>query len=359
MASRGPANLSGLTAEGDVAMSSESRQVPVVRSGSEHGLICGFLLAADGSSDPIEIDAVSEALAAGERVVWLHFNASSASARRWLGHSGIVSPHFLDLVDRRETRVQCVATDSGLVAVIPDLAFGEAVDPSEVVHVWVHASSRLLVTARDHAAQTADLLRQSARGGLGAASGQALFARLLEVQVELLRGWLGRATDELDHAEDQILIGNVTRQRAALGRTRRQAMHLRRNFGPLRAGLQRLLSDSVARGADVELEAWRAVQEEFAFTIDEATGAYERAKLLQEELSSRLAEATGQNLFVLTVTTIVFLPMTLLSGIFGMNVQGVPGVGEHAPTGAFWWAVSLIVAAGVVTWLLVRVRRRM
>lgn len=340
-------------------MSSDSRNVPVLRSGSEHGLICGFELAADGSSKPIEIDDVAGALAAGGRVVWLHFNASSAAARRWLSHSGIVSRHFLDLLEQHESRVQFVATESELAAVIPDLAFAEPVDPSEVVHVWVHASSRLLVTARNHAAQTADLLRQSARGGIGAASGQALFARLLEVQDDLLRNWLGRAADELDHAEDQILIGNVKRQRASLGRTRRLAMHLRRNFGPLRAGLQRLLLQLPERRGDIDLDAWRALQEEIAFTIDEAAGVYERAKLLQEELSSRLAEATGQNLFVLTVTTIVFLPMTLLSGIFGMNVNGLPGVGEHAAPEAFWWVMLLIVMAGVVTWLLVRVRRRM
>ena len=340
-------------------MSNESRNMTILRAGSEHGLICGFQLAADGSSTPIEIDDVPDALAAGERVVWLHFNASSAAARRWLGHSGVVSRHFLDLVEQHETRVQFVATASELAAVIPDLAFAESVDPSEVVHVWVHASSRLLVTARNHAAETADLLRQSARGGLGAASGQALFARLLEVQGDLLRGWLGRAADELDHAEDQILIGNVMRQREALGRTRRLAMHMRRNFGPLRAGLQRLLAQPLERRGDIDLDAWRALHEEIAFTIDEAAGVYERAKLLQEELSSRLAESTGQNLFVLTVTTIVFLPMTLLSGIFGMNVQGVPGVGEQAAPGAFWWVMLLIVTAGVATWLLVRVRRRM
>jgi zinc transporter len=339
-------------------MPAEARTSPVVRAGSEHGLICGFELAADGSSRAVEVGETDGILAAGEHRVWLHFNASSAAARRWLVQSGRVSRDFIDLLERHETRVQAIGTADELVAVIPDLAFGEQIDPAEVVSVWVYASARLLVTARNHAAQTADLLRQSARGRLAAASGQALVAHLLEVQGELLRGWLGRAADELDHAEDQILIGNVARQRAALGRTRRLAMHLRRNFGPLRMVMQRLLAQPAERRGGIDVAAWRALQDEIAFTIDEAAGVYERAKVLQEELSSRLAEATGQNLFVLTVTTIVFLPMTLLSGVFGMNVQGVPGVGEGAPGHAFWWVTVLIAAAGVATWLVIRRLRR-
>jgi zinc transporter len=125
----------------------------------------------------------------------------------------------------------------------------------------------------------------------------------------------------------------------------------------LRAALHRLLAQPADRRGPIDLDAWRALQEDLTFTVDEATNVYERAMLLQEELASRLAEATSRNLFILTVTTIVFLPMTLLSGIFGMNVQGVPGVGELAPASAFWWVMLLIALAGAVTFLLIRLRR--
>jgi zinc transporter len=344
----------------DSPMLAKARTPSVVPDGSEHGLICGFCLCTDGSSTPVKVTEVAGMLAAeaGGQVIWLHFNASNAAARRWLVQSRLVSRDFLDLLEQHETRAQATGTGDALVAVVPDLAFGERVDPSEVVTVWAYASAPLLVTARNHAAQTADLLRQSARGRLAASSGQALLAHLLEVQGDMLRGWLGRATDALDHAEDQILIGKVARQRAELGRTRRLAMHLRRNFAPMRMVLQRLLSQTEERRGGVDVAAWRALQDDLAFTVDEAAGVYERAKLLQEELSSRLAEATGQNLFVLTVTTIVFLPMTLLTGVFGMNIDGVPGVGEGASDRAFWWVVLLIAAAGLATWLVIRRLRR-
>jgi len=328
-----------------------------IQIGPEHGLICGFELSADGTARPIGVENVAVALAAGNRVVWLHFNASNASARRWLAQQWFVPMAYVQLIEQHESRVQLAATPEGLVGVVSDLAFGEPIDPSEIVTVWVYASARLLVTARNHAAQTADRLRQTARVHLAATSGHALLAHLLGVQVDMLRDWLAGATQELDHAEDQILIGNVKRQREALGRTRRLAMHLRRHFSPLRAALHRLLSQPADRRGEIVADTWRTLQEDFSFTVDEASNVYERAKLLQEELASRLTEATSRNLFVLTVATIVFLPMTLLSGIFGMNVQGVPGVGDQASSAAFWWVMLLILLAGAVTYLVIRVRR--
>ncbi|HTN49740.1 MAG TPA: CorA family divalent cation transporter [Burkholderiaceae bacterium] len=325
--------------------------------GPEHGLICGFELGPDGESRSIGIDEVATAVASGNRVVWLHFNAANAGARRWLAQQSFIPPDYMQLIEEHETRIQLTALPWGLIGVLSDLAYGEPVDPSEIVTVWAFAASRILVTARNHAAKTADRLRQLARVQLEATSGQALLLRLLEAQAEVLRDWIADAAHELDHAEDQILIGNVTRQRETLGKTRRLAMHLRRHFGPLRGVLQKLLAVPPERNGNIEAAAWRTLHEDLAFAVDEAASVYERAKLLQEELASRLAEATSHNLFVLTIATIVFLPMTLLTGIFGMNVQGVPGVGEGAPAASFWWVMLLIVVAGALTFLLLRLRK--
>jgi zinc transporter len=43
---------------------------------------------------------------------------------------------------------------------------------------------------------------------------------------------------------------------------------------------------------------------------------------------------------------VVFMPMTLVSGIFGMNVAGLPGTEAGS---SFGWVMLLIVAAGALT----------
>ena len=83
--------------------------------------------------------------------------------------------------------------------------------------------------------------------------------------------------------------------------------------------------------------------EGLAFAIEEIAELYERAKLLQEELASRLAENTGRNLYVLSLLTAVLLPMTLVTGFYGMNVAHLPGATS------FGLVTLLILASGGVT----------
>ena len=80
----------------------------------------------------------------------------------------------------------------------------------------------------------------------------------------------------------------------------------------------------------------------------------EGARLLQEEQANRLAEITNRNLYFLAILTAIFLPMTLVTGVFGMNVAGMPGLTGN---GSFWWVVLGLGVTGVGSLLLLRWKR--
>jgi zinc transporter len=77
-----------------------------------------------------------------------------------------------------------------------------------------------------------------------------------------------------------------------------------------------------------------------------------RAQLLQEEVTIKTAEQTNRNLHLLAIVTTVFMPATLITGIFGMNVAGLPLT--RSADGFLWSMAILIGAAAVVLWLLKR-----
>lgn len=83
-------------------------------------------------------------------------------------------------------------------------------------------------------------------------------------------------------------------------------------------------------------------------------GSEQRETSLAAEVASRLAEETNRNLYVLSIVTVLFAPMTLIAGIFGMNVAGLPGF-EDADA---FWLVMLAMAAASALLLLVMYRRR-
>jgi zinc transporter len=67
--------------------------------------------------------------------------------------------------------------------------------------------------------------------------------------------------------------------------------------------------------------------------------------LLQEEIAGRVAEANNRSLFVLTIVTVLALPINIIAGLLGMNVGGIP-LAEHAY--GFWIVVGIILTFTVI-----------
>lgn len=329
------------------------KPMPAVLSeslGADRGLICGFRLRPDAAPQEIPAEDVAPALlqtqVTADSLVWLHFNLSDARARRWLLEATFLPEALRELWRDHDGHRRVEMVDDGLLLVLNDFSYDDASDPSEVAPLWCFASRHLLITARLHPLKSADELRLQMRSHFSATTGIDLASQLLDIRTGRVKRLANQMTDQLDDIEDKILAGNIEQQRELLGRNRRLCARLRRQFAPERADLNRFLHRPGGALSMEDRESLQSCTDTLAFALEEISELYERAKLLQEELASRLAENTGRNLYVLSILTAVLLPMTLVTGIFGMNVGGLPGLhGGHA----FWWVMLLILASGAVT----------
>jgi zinc transporter len=316
-------------------------------SGADGGLICGYQLLGDGRTRAIAVDGMVEALQRDDLVTWLHFNLSDARARRWLLDAGLLPAALREVLHEHDDNRRIEGAEDGLLLVMSDFTFDAEADPSEVAPLWCFVNRHLLITARTRPLRSVDELRLELRSGsCDARSGVELLATLLELRSARLRRLANDMIDQLDDIEDEILAGNIKEQREQLGRTRRLCARLRRQFVPERADLKKFLQRPTTVLVEDDSDALQSSTETLGFAIEGIAELYERAKLLQEELASRLAENTGRNLYVLSILTAVLLPMTLVTGIYGMNVPDLPGAHGGA---SFWHIMLLIFASGGAT----------
>ena len=99
----------------------------------------------------------------------------------------------------------------------------------------------------------------------------------------------------------------------------------------------------------LERHVERFLPEELDLSFDDIVDAAERiwdqldnykeiVEALEDTNESVIAHRQNRVLQILTIFSVVLLPLTLISGIFGMNVD-FPGYGTHA---AFWAIVGLM-----------------
>jgi len=84
---------------------------------------------------------------------------------------------------------------------------------------------------------------------------------------------------------------------------------------------------------------------------EELEAVRERAALLHEQLTDLRAEEIDQRSLLISVVAFIFLPLTFLTGLLGMNVDGIPYAHSHW---AFWTVVGLcvLIGVGVLGWFI-------
>jgi zinc transporter len=82
---------------------------------------------------------------------------------------------------------------------------------------------------------------------------------------------------------------------------------------------------------------------------EELEAIRERAALIHEELTDRRAELIDSRSLLISIAALIFLPVTFVTGLLGMNVAGIPFAQEPW---AFWGVVAccVLIAILVLAW---------
>ncbi len=323
-----------------------------------HGLICGFAMLPDRRVQHLAGNELNAAVARSAAVVWLHLNVRVGSARDWIARCERLPETSRRFLLAHDDRKQLEQTSDSLLGVISDLRhdFDSEFDPEHIAALRFHLDRNCLISTRSQPCSTADRLRTELKQGHYFVSTAQLLIYLFESQVAQLSETITRVRSQLDAIEDEVLAGQVRGQHTQLGGIRRLAVRLSHHFGPEHRMLQRLCRRPPAWFDEINNAALQDAAEEFRELVNDLSETQERAKLLQEELAARLVEQTNTNLYILYLFTALLLPPSLVAGIFGMNVIGVPGVQDGSPM-AFWWVMLGMAAVSGLVLLLLYWRR--
>ena len=334
---------------------------PQISYGSDaSGLICGYVFSPDGTSRAIDSAAAAEWLKVHPGAdhlgfIWLHFSLSNATAERWMNEHLSLPEHFFETLHEGtgSTRVEHEA--DSLIAVINDVVFDFSYDASQIAAVWMCVQHNCVVSARVQPLRSVDRLRLAVRAGDCFATPVSLLVHLLRDQADVLQKIERDSASKVDGIEDKLLAGRLKTTRGTLGSLRRLFVRLRRLLAPEPASLFRLLNRPPTWFTGDDARELREATEESSAVLNDIAALQERTKLLQEELTAHTTEQTNRSIFVLTIVTVLALPINIVTGLFGMNVGGIPM--SDAPHGFLIVLGLIFIFTMMAVWLVVRSQR--
>lgn len=309
-------------------------------------------------SHEIQPDQIDAALANDSKSLWLHLNLSNARVQRWLQQTPQIPESLkeaiLDQVNR--SRMETIEEfGDGLMMVMNDFRIGltQSTEDEETGTLWAIMTPRLLLSLRAHPLMTTDTLRHLLRQKrISPNTIGALYHELIEERATHLRRRTDQLSDQMDLLEEILIQGNNLPEHETLGRLRITCSRLRRHYAPELTALRRLLRRKPTWFSEDDTDQLREQIDLLSFLVDEVNNLYERAKVLQDELSAHVAEFNAKNLQVLSVMTVIFLPMTLVTGVMGMNMEDLPGL-QHS----FYAVMAIMCAAGLAVYTGLKIKR--
>lgn len=283
---------------------------------------------------------------------WLHLRASDPETRGWAeANLAWLDPLALGALLEEETRPRALLIEPGALVILRGVNTNPGEDPEDMVSIrlYLDAARVVSMSVRDMAA-VADLRAMVAAGRGPDTAGRFLCA-LVDHLNDRIATYLHSLDERCDAIEEDMLAGAHPALRAGISDIRKEVILFRRHIAPQRDALERLMYADLAFFDKADQRHIYEAHDRLTRIIEDIDALRDRLGVVKDELQNALSERLNRNLYMLSVISAIFLPLGFLTGLFGINVGGMPGVDQPM---AFWIVCAGLAAVGVLVLAILR-----
>lgn len=296
-----------------------------------------------GNGDTRRVD-LSAALQGNYPLIWVHLDSNDDEAKGWLTDQAQLPDYIVESLTATETRPRCEQIADGAFLNLRGRSNEEMSmsDPLASVRIWAVAGHVYSVTRRPLTAL--DIVVAGVETGLIVDPGDLIaeFAAAITADLDPEVADLG---DALDDCEADLDADRIFQLRREVTKVRVKAIGYRRFLFPQRAAIEKLAALPIVWLEDDDRVHLNAAADRAARMAEELESIRERSALMHEALTDLRAEQIDQRSLVISVVAMIFLPLTFLTGLLGMNVKGIPYAEQPwAFDGVIWVCVAIALA---------------
>lgn len=289
----------------------------------EEGLVASYLFDGKGGGKQMDWGHI-ENWHPDQGVLWVHLNRDSPDSHQWLRDQSGLDALVVESLLAESTRPRCVQVGNGVMLFLRGVNLNPGADPEDMVSIRLWIDEKRIISLRMRRLLSINDLRDSIDQGHGPSNVGGFVVQLIGGLISRIAGVIGDVDDKVDYLQDQVLDAEGGKLRTELTHLRREIISLRRYLSPQRDALARLTQLKLPWLNDMDQMHLREEADRVVRYVEDLDSARERAAVTQEELVNRISEQMNARMYVLSVVAAIFLPLGFLTGLFGINVGGIP-----------------------------------
>ncbi|WP_417459724.1 zinc transporter ZntB [Kordiimonas sp.] len=266
--------------------------------------------------------------------IWLHFNVAGPDAKAELKKAApYIDEAMIDALCATDTRPRVEEFEHEYLVILRGVNLNPDEDPEDMVSLRIWSDGSHVISAQRRSVYAARKLAAKLEASETPASSSEVIVGLTVNIIENMATPIADLMEEIDELELEMIDGGKPEHRLKLADLRHKVLLLRRYFNPLRAAVGLLKDLATTWLGEKYTRRLRNAHDDLTRHLEDLDAARDRLQFQQEELVTVLSDRLNRNMYTLSIVAAIFLPLGFLTGLFGINVGGMPGVESDI---AFW-----------------------
>ncbi len=298
----------------------------------------------DGRVEKLEDTKDLRDLHIDDGFLWMHFDSQNQGLRAWLSKNTRLDKRVIESLIREDTRPNILKFKKGELLTLRGMNFNEDYSEEDMIALNIWVEERMIITCRNQKILAINDISINLYENNRIRSVGVFLSELISLMNNRIVEVIDSIDDKSDELEERILNKDYSGVRNDLSRLRRKVVQIRRYLIPQRDVLNRLYMERFPWIDDDDMFSLRSSSERLVRAIEDLDAIREHLSLGQEELANLANEEMNKTMYVVAIISTLFLPLGFITGLFGINVAGMPGIDKP---NAFY-AVVLICAVTLV-----------
>lgn len=308
----------------------------------------------NGNGGAVEKNA-NTAMSIGDgELFWQHLDYQDSKVNNILLENYKLDQTVVEALTDEDTRPRFFEHNGGLVLILRVINHNPGSEPEDMVSLRVWIDNKKIITLAHRRIKAVKEVITALEKGCGPDSTMQCLLDIsdkLTEEIEKAVDEIGEQTTDLE--EEVIDIDNLKdfQLRARLSDLRRQIIAIRRYIAPQKdvfSNLQNSHSELLSPKNRLEL---REIGNRIIKIVEDLDYSKDHLAISHEELQGKMSISMGRIMYMISIVTMIFLPLTLITGLLGINVKGIPLAEENY---AFLLVCVFLVAIGGLLLTLMR-----
>lgn len=259
---------------------------------------------------------------------WQHLDYKNSEVYKILADDYKLDQNIIDALIDEETRPRYFAAGKGLVIILRGINQNQDSDIDDMISLRIYVDEKKIITLSHRKVHAINSVMDKIKNNKGPKTTSDCLMLIADNLANNICDFAEDINDQTNDLEEKVIdMENLSdfSLRAELSALRRQIISVRRYAYPQKEIFQNLQHNEISFFKTTKNKTeLREIYNTLTKAVEDLDYSRDHLSVSHEELQSKMSINMSRIMYMISIVTVIFMPLGLITSLLGINVAGIP-----------------------------------